>query len=109
MGSLSRPEAGTERVQRLPGGRRMSRWALWPGLVAAACGGSSRSGVRAVHGLVGVEPEQVDFGDVALGKESRTRVVLRNDGLVQAAVDATPASLASEGFEVVGLPVVLGP
>ena len=84
------------------------RW-WWSALlgVVVGCGGASQSGVRAVHGIVGVDPAQVDFGDVALGKEGTRTVLVRNDGLVEARVDALPG-LTAAGFEPVGLPLVLG-
>ena len=82
--------------------------ALFLALALAACGRGKQE-VRQVGGLLGVEPSAVDFGDIALGKEMRQTLTLRNDGLVEMNVDQLPGFQGGPqlDFEVVGLPLVL--
>ena len=83
--------------------RRMA----WAGvlLLATACSDSfGGSRVRAVTGELVVDPAVVDFGDVAVGKEARTTVLLRNDGLLPMPVDSLQAAALDPAFEIKGLP-----
>ncbi len=87
--------------------RRMA----WAGALVLAAGCSDSFGgsrVRAVTGELVVDPAVVDFGDVAVGKEQRTTVLLRNDGLIPMAVDSLPASSIDPAFEIKGLPCTVG-
>ena len=77
--------------------------------VAMACGQQSRSNVRQVGGNLYAEPSAVDFGDVALGKEQSTSVLLRNDGILKMTVDSLPGLPGESAFVVTGLPVELAP
>lgn len=76
---------------------------------ALSCGGKGRAELRVASGLLGLEPANLDFGDVALSKEARRTVTLRNFGQVEMTVDKLDASFGGAGrdFEVVGLPLLL--
>ncbi len=82
-------------------------WAAVCVLGVVGCGGASGSNVRQLGGILTVTPANLDFGDVALGKEQSHAITLRNDGIVPLTVDATVA-LVDPAFEVEGLPVTLG-
>jgi hypothetical protein len=87
------------------------RWMAWAGLALLAAGCSDSMGgsrVRAVTGELVVDPAVVDFGDVAVGKEQRTTVLLRNDGLLPMPVDSLQSSATDAAFEVKGLPCTVG-
>ena len=76
--------------------------------LALSCGGASRSKVRQVAGELSVTPGTLDFGDVALGKESTLEAMLENSGI--APMGVTALALPTDGaFEVRGLPAALGP
>ena len=77
-------------------------------LAGLGCNSASRNGVRQVSGDLYVDPPNVDFGDVALGKEQVTQVTLRNDGIVRMTVDSLPGDLGA-AFGASGLPIALNP
>jgi hypothetical protein len=76
---------------------------------AAACGDGQHKELRQLSDVVTVEPGSLDFGDVALGREQATDLLLRNDGIVATTVDMVPGSAAVPDFEVTGLPAKLRP
>ena len=83
----------------------------WAGLLVLVAGCSESMGgsrVRSVTGELVVDPKVVDFGDVAVGKEGRSTVFLRNDGLVPMPVDSLPAGSIDGAFEIRGLPCTVG-
>jgi len=82
-------------------------WAAACVLCVMGCGGASGSKVRQLGGSLSVTPANLDFGDVALGKEQVHEVALRNDGIVPMTVESN-SSFGDETFEVTGLPVTLG-
>ena len=82
-------------------------WAAACVLGLLGCGGASGSKVRQLGGILTVTPANLDFGDVALGKEATHPVTLHNDGIVPMTVDADTV-FPDATFEVVGLPVTLG-
>jgi hypothetical protein len=80
---------------------------------AAGCGDGGRQQVRAVAGIALLDPQVLDFGDVALGLEGRRTALLRNAGPVSlSVVDLAQLtggpSAANDDFEVSGLPATLG-
>ena len=93
----------------MAGGRRVLLAALAMAPLAMAACGRGKGEVRQVGGLLAVTPSGVDFGDVALGKELQQTLTLRNDGLVEMAVDQLPGFQGGpqEDFELIGLPAVL--
>src|SRR5512140_2526835 len=111
--TLPRPEPGTERVDGpfvrtcLAGVGMRRVWAAACVLGLLGCGGASGSKVRQLGGVLTVTPANLDFGDVALGKEATHRVTLHNDGIVPMTVTADTV-FPDAAFEVVGLPVTLG-
>lgn len=86
------------------------RWMAWAGmaLLAASCSGTNGSRVRAIEGQLVVDPSVVDFGDVAVGKEQRQTVLLRNEGLLPMPVDSLLAGATDPAFEIKGLPCTVG-
>jgi hypothetical protein len=111
--TLPRPELGTERVDGpfartcLAGVGMRRVWAAACVVGLLGCGGASGSKVRQLGGVLTVTPANLDFGDVALGKEATHRVTLHNDGIVPMTVTADTV-FPDAAFEVVGLPVTLG-
>ena len=83
-------------------------------LAASAAGcGDGRQQVRAVAGIALLDPQVLDFGDVALGLEGRRTALLRNAGpvslnVVDLAQLTGGVSAANDDFEVSGLPATLG-
>ncbi|HET7788010.1 MAG TPA: choice-of-anchor D domain-containing protein, partial [Myxococcales bacterium] len=82
-------------------------WAAACVLGLVGCGGASGSKVRQLGGILTVTPANLDFGDVALGKEATHPVTLHNDGIVPMTVEANTV-FPDATFEVAGLPVTLG-
>ena len=82
-------------------------WAAAVVLGVVGCGQASGSRVRQVGGLLNITPAAVEFGDVALGKEATSAVLLQNDGIVPMTVTQL-SPLDGNAFEVSGLPLVLG-
>ena len=80
--------------------------AVW---AAAGCGDGGKLQIRAAEESVAVEPSSWDFGDVALGREERTTLVVRNDGIREMTVASIPGATREPDFEVVGLPLQLRP
>jgi maltoporin len=58
--------------------------------------------------MLDIRPATVEFGDVALGKESSAAVRLQNDGIADLAITEL-AQFDDAAFEVRGLPVTLRP
>ena len=85
---------------------RRVAWAALAGVVA--CGGASGSRVRQIGGLLEIQPATVDFGDVALGRQSSIAVKLQNDGVVPMAISQLEG-FTDRAFAVSGLPVTLAP
>lgn len=84
------------------------RWVwAWACVLGLGCGGASGSKVRQLGGILTVTPANLDFGDVALGREATHPVTLHNDGIVPMTVGADTV-FPDATFEVVGLPVTLG-
>ena len=58
------------------------RWAVACVVVwVTGCGDGGNQKVRSVTDAIAVDPGSYDFGDVALGREERGEVVVRNDGV----------------------------
>ena len=81
----------------------------------AACGNGGRAELQKTGGQLAVEPSLVELGAVALGRETRRTVTLRNNGVAAMTV-AMPGELIQEGaigggittdFVVSGLPLTL--
>jgi hypothetical protein len=70
-----------------------------------ACG-ESRSKVRQLGGQLTLQPGAVDFGDVALGRDSTVQVQVQNLGIVSMTVTEL-ADLNDPAFLVTGLPLTL--
>ena len=84
------------------------RWAVV--CVAASfwgCGDGSKQQVRQVADAIAVDPGSYDFGDVALGREERGEIVVRNDGVRTTTVETIPGALGTGDFDVDGLPLTL--
>jgi hypothetical protein len=60
-----------------------------------------------VSDAIAVDPGSYDFGDVALGREERGEVVVRNDGVRTTTVASIPGAPRTADFEVDGLPLTL--
>lgn len=69
---------------------------------------SSGSKVRQVGGVLDLQPANLDFGDVALGKDLTREVTVQNLGMVPVAVDQL-GPLDDPAFLVRGLPFTLAP
>ncbi|TMB08561.1 MAG: choice-of-anchor D domain-containing protein [Deltaproteobacteria bacterium] len=84
------------------------RWAVACVVVwATGCGDGGNQKVRSVTDAIAVDPGSYDFGDVALGREERGEVVVRNDGVRTTTVDSIPGTARTPDFEVDGLPLAL--
>ena len=84
------------------------RWAVACVVVwVAGCGDGGNQKVRSVTDAIAVDPGSYDFGDVALGREERGEVVVRNDGVRTTTVDSIPGTARTPDFEVDGLPLAL--
>ena len=85
------------------------RWAgaCFVVLASVGCGDGGKQQVRAVQDAIAVDPAAYDFGDVALGREERTQLTVRNDGVRTTTVDSIPGATPTPDFEVVGLPLTL--
>src|SRR5712664_1113908 len=84
------------------------RWAVacvvaW----VAGCGDGGKQQVRQVSDAIAVDPGSYDFGDVALGREERGEVAVRNDGVRTTLVESIPGAPSTPDFEVDGLPLTL--
>jgi hypothetical protein len=79
----------------------MHRWIVW-----LVCGLAASSGCRQQAGGLALAPAEVDFGNVALGRDSIVRVELHNRG--DAPMTVTQVAAPDEpAFAVEGLPVTL--
>ena len=84
------------------------RWAVACVVVwVTGCGDGGNQKVRSVTDAIAVDPGSYDFGDVALGREERGEVVVRNDGVRTTTVDSIPGAARTPDFEVDGLPLAL--
>ena len=84
------------------------RWAVACVVVwVTGCGDGGNQKVRSVTDAIAVDPGSYDFGDVALGREERGEVVVRNDGVRTTTVDSIPGTARTPDFEVDGLPLAL--
>ena len=79
---------------------------LW---AAAGCGDGGKQQVKGVADAIIVDPGSYDFGDVALGREERGEVVVRNDGVRTTTVETLPGAAQTPDFDVDGLPLSLRP
>ncbi len=71
------------------------------------CGDGGKQQVRQVADAIAVDPGSVEFGDVALGREERGEVVVRNDGVRTTLVESIPGAPSTPDFDVDGLPLTL--
>jgi len=84
------------------------RWAVACAVVwVAGCGDGGKQQVWQVSDAIAVDPGSYDFGDVALGREERGEVVVRNDGVRTTTVASIPGAPRTSDFDVDGLPLTL--
>jgi Abnormal spindle-like microcephaly-assoc'd, ASPM-SPD-2-Hydin len=86
------------------------RWAVACIVVlGVGCGDGGKQEVRSIQDAIAVDPPLIDFGDVALGREERRPVNVRNDGVSTTTVESIPGATPTPDFEVVGLPLTVRP